>query len=571
MIRPGKETPMISAHSDMTIRDIRVTMLRLPWADDPWLKGAALGATRDILICDVETSGGVTGMGYLFVFKPAMKSIAACLEECIIPRVIGKDATAIEAIWRDLWTATMTYGRGGIAAMAMSALDIALWDAVGKRAGLPLHRLWGHYRSEIPIYGSGCFRGAGGDGMIEKALHFVKQGYKAIKMQVAHVHTPAQDLDNVRRMREALGPDIDIMIDVNMGWSADVAIEMGRKFEKYDIYWLEEPVPADDFAGYQRIAAALDMRVVGGETHFTRYDLRPFFLNPCLPILQPDPMRGGMTDLRKIAALADTFGITIAPHLFPELNVHLLASIPNGIWCENMALIDDLWVDPPEIANGMITAPERPGHGLRFREDVLKFKIWLERFADRRFDGLETTSQRWRATMSVVRTDIEPQTIVFRDDGLVPNNPMPFLVYKAAVDVSKNPEATIEQLFGENGWGAMWRNGVYDFAHYHATVHEVLGVARGRARVQFGGERGQALEIAAGDVAILPAGTGHQCLSASDDFCVVGAYPPGPPMDLQRPTPENHARALKTIPQVTIPATDPVLGKDGPLVRLWKR
>ncbi len=174
----------------------------------------------------------------------------------------------------------------------------------------------------------------------------MKQGYKAIKMQVAHVHTLHQDVENVRRMREAVGPDIDIMIDVNMGWSADVAIEMGRKFEEYGIYWLEEPVPADDFAGYQRIAAALDMRVVGGETHFTRYDLRPFFINPCLPILQPDPMRGGMTDLRKIATLADTWGITIAPHLFPELNVHLLASIPNGIWAENMGLLDDLWVDP---------------------------------------------------------------------------------------------------------------------------------------------------------------------------------------------------------------------------------
>ena len=177
------------------------------------------------------------------------------------------------------------------------------------------------------------------------------------------------------RVREALGPDIDIMIDVNMGWDAATAIEMGRKFEQYDIYWLEEPVPADDFAGYQRIAAALDMRVVGGETHFTRYDLRPFFLNPCLPILQPDPMRGGMTDLRKIAVLADTWGITIAPHLFPELNVHLLASIPNGIWCENMGLLDDVWIDPPEIKDGMITAPERPGHGLRFKEEVFKFKI----------------------------------------------------------------------------------------------------------------------------------------------------------------------------------------------------
>ncbi|MGY3530108.1 hypothetical protein [Bradyrhizobium sp. USDA 4452] len=173
--------------------------------------------------------------------------------------------------------------------------------------------------------------------------------------------------------------------------------------------------------------------------------------------------------------------------------------------------------------------------------------------------------------MSVVSSDAEPLTFVFQDDGLVPNNPMPFLVYKGAVNLGKDPEAMIERLFGDNGWGAMWRNGVYDFAHYHATVHEVLGVACGSARVQFGGARGRALEIAAGDIAILPAGTGHQCLSASGDFNVVGAYPPGPPMDLQRPTPENHAKALKTIPLVAIPATDPVMGKDGPLVRLWKR
>jgi L-alanine-DL-glutamate epimerase-like enolase superfamily enzyme len=360
----------MSETPDMTIKDVRVTILRMPWADPAWIKGHALGPDRNILIVDVETAGGITGMGYLFHFRPGLRSIATFFDEVIIPRVKGKDATAVEAIWKDLWDFTMTYGRGGVACMAMSALDIALWDAVGKRANMPLHRLWGHYRSKIPIYGSGCFRGAGGDGMIEKALTYVKQGYKAIKMQVAHVHTLHQDLENVRRMREAVGPAIDIMIDVNMGWSADVAIQMGRKFEQYDIYWLEEPVPADDFAGYQRIADKLDMRVVGGETHFTRYDLRPFFINPCLPILQPDPMRGGMTDLRKIATLADTWGVTIAPHLFPELNVHLLASIPNGIWAENMGLIDDLWVDPLDIKDGFITAPERPGHGLRFKEEV---------------------------------------------------------------------------------------------------------------------------------------------------------------------------------------------------------
>src|ERR1700749_2658868 len=174
--------------------------------------------------------------------------------------------------------------------------------------------------------------------------------------------------------------------------------------------------------------------------------------------------------------------------------------------------------------------------------------------------------------MPVARDDLEPLTFFFADDGLVPNNPMPFLVYKGAVDVANaHPEETIEQLFGSNGWGGVWRNGVYDYLHYHSTVHEALGVARGHARVRFGGDQGGEFEISAGDVAILPAGTGHQCLSASDDFSVVGAYPPGPPMDLQRPSPEAHVKALKTIPMVALPKIDPVMGKDGPLMRLWKK
>jgi uncharacterized protein YjlB len=174
--------------------------------------------------------------------------------------------------------------------------------------------------------------------------------------------------------------------------------------------------------------------------------------------------------------------------------------------------------------------------------------------------------------MPVVASNLEPLAIVFADDGLVPNNPLPFLVYKGAVSVDNDhPEKTIEGLFGANGWGGMWRNGVYDYLHYHATVHEALGVARGHARVRFGGDHGKEFEIKAGDVAILPAGTGHQCLAASDDFCVIGAYPPGAQMHVTRPTPENYRKALKTIPEVALPKTDPVIGEDGPLVRLWRR
>ena len=358
--------------ADMTIREVRTTLLRMPWPDDPWLAGHPLGPMRDLVVVEVVTQSGLTGMGYLHLVNlPLLRTIGACIDEAMAPRIVGRDASAIEAIWHDLWRTTLTGGRGGVAMMAQSAIDIALWDVVGKAAGLPLHRLWGHFRSEIPIYGSGCFRGSFGDGMIAKAKHYVAQGFKAIKMQVAHIGDLRTDLDNVRRMRDAVGPDIDIMIDVNMGWTADVAITMGRKVEEFDIYWLGEPVTADDYAGYLRCAEALDMRVVGGETHFGRADLKPFLENPRLPILQPDPMRGGLTELRKIAQVADTWGMTIAPHLFPELNVHLLASSPNGVWAEQMGLLDDVFVSVPRIANGMITAPETPGHGLVFKPEVM--------------------------------------------------------------------------------------------------------------------------------------------------------------------------------------------------------
>jgi L-alanine-DL-glutamate epimerase-like enolase superfamily enzyme len=358
--------------SDMTIKAVHTTLLRVPWPETPWLRGHAFGEARNLLVVEVETAGGIVGMGYLFSFRPGLKTIAAALDETIVPFVIGKDATAVEGIWNEGWKRTVSYNRGGIVTMAMSALDIALWDAIGKRADMPLHRLWGHVRSKIPAYGSGCFRGSGGGGMIAKALHYKSQGYKAIKMQMAHTDDLPGDVDNVRRMREALGPDIAIMIDINQGWSADVAINQGRKIVDYDIYWLEEPVPADDFKGYMRVAEALPIRIVGGETHFTRFDLRPFFENPRCPILQPDPMRGGFTELRKIATLADTWGLRMAPHLFPELNVQVLASIPNGAWIEDMGVSTDLFVDPVPIKDGFITAPERPGHGLVFKPEIMK-------------------------------------------------------------------------------------------------------------------------------------------------------------------------------------------------------
>jgi uncharacterized protein YjlB len=163
------------------------------------------------------------------------------------------------------------------------------------------------------------------------------------------------------------------------------------------------------------------------------------------------------------------------------------------------------------------------------------------------------------------------QTFRFKDDGIIPNHPRwPLIIYRSAVrlEVAFDPSAIFEDLFESNGWGDSWRNGIYDYVHYHSRIHEVLGIARGQGRVQFGGIKGRTFKMKAGDVAILPAGTGHQCLLATADFLVIGAYPPKGTYD-ECTTSEERKASLKSIPKVRRPRKDPVYGGDGPLLKRW--
>jgi uncharacterized protein YjlB len=176
--------------------------------------------------------------------------------------------------------------------------------------------------------------------------------------------------------------------------------------------------------------------------------------------------------------------------------------------------------------------------------------------------------------MTSARTIKAPLTFLFADDGVVPNNPtLPLVIYRAAIDLAGSPDPAdvIENTFIAHGWRNTWRNGIYEYVHYHSMIHEGLGIARGRARVRFGGRDGEELDLGPGDVAILPAGTGHQCLWASPDLLVIGAYPRGGRLYLCRGSKAEHARALLSIPQVPLPHSDPVFGKNGPLLReLWQ-
>jgi len=175
--------------------------------------------------------------------------------------------------------------------------------------------------------------------------------------------------------------------------------------------------------------------------------------------------------------------------------------------------------------------------------------------------------------MTIASKPTAPQTLRFADDGLIPNNPkLPLVLYRGGIDLagSPDPEAVIERTFAANGWGNMWRNGIYPYVHYHSMIHEALGIARGRASVRFGGDRGEEVEVAAGDVVILPAGTGHQLIGqAAQELVVIGAYPPSGQYDLCRGSRLEHDKALAAIAQVPRPTSDPVYGDDGPLVTLW--
>ena len=194
-------------------------------------------------------------------------------------------------------------------------------------------------------------------------------------------------------------------------------------------------------------------------------------------------------------------------------------------------------------------------------------------------ESLKRTAERVTGWRRPSRRDLDelvrarkPHCFRFEDDSVIPNNPdLAVVLYRSPVRLvdSFDPAAVFEELFDRNGWGDSWRNGIYDYVHYHSRIHEVLGIARGRGRVQLGGPKGRMFELKAGDVAILPAGTGHQCIGASKDFLVVGAYPPFGKYD--ECTTNEHDRAVVTIPKVARPRKDPVYGADGLLVPLWRK
>ena len=375
----------------MKISDIRAIPLSYR-CEPPYGSAGGMQASRGALLVEVETDGGITGVGEAGVGGGSTKHV---IEQQLRPMLVGEDPLLIEGLWQKMFARTRQFGRRGIVMNAISGVDIALWDIAGKAAKLPVYRLLGACRDRVEAYASGGFyqEGKSADDLAGEAEGYRARGFRGMKMKIGrnpstqtHLRhlaanarmcevEPEEDIARVAAVRRALGPQAKLMVDVNCAWSPSFAIEMGRALEPYKLYWIEEPVATDDIDGSARVADALATPIAGYETEIGLYGFRELITRGAVDIVQPDiAWTGGFSEGRRIAALAQAHHLMVAPHAFGgavllAASLHFAAAIPNALMLEfdqnPNGLRDELLKEPIRAdADGMIRLPERPGLGV---------------------------------------------------------------------------------------------------------------------------------------------------------------------------------------------------------------
>jgi L-alanine-DL-glutamate epimerase-like enolase superfamily enzyme len=287
---------------------------------------------------------------------------------------MGDDPTQVEAIAAKLRRAAGSSGPGGIFTLALSAIDIACWDLKGQALGQSVSALLGGLRDRVPTYASGALmRPHPVDYLAKAGPRLRDMGFRQMKMQCGSEPTVAASIERVRVMREGIGPDVDLMCDINQLWSVNHAIEVGRRIEPYNLFWLEDPTTHDDYPGLARIADALRTPIAAGEYHYGITPFRHLLEARSIDIVMIDLVRvGGITQWMKVAGMAEAFNLPVVSHLVPEIHVHLVAAVPNGLTVEYMPWSLRLFQETPALEAGHLVVPRKPGLGLTFDQAALK-------------------------------------------------------------------------------------------------------------------------------------------------------------------------------------------------------
>ena len=357
----------------MKITHVTTRILRTP-ADNPLVVGLpAPTDTREFVTLELGTDQGLTGIGLTFfggALTPALKAAVDGLAGLLI----GDDPTQTEAIAAKARRAAGGSGPGGLFTLALSAIDIACWDLKGKAVGRSVAALLGGLRERVPTYASGALmRPHPIDYLAKAGPRLRDMGFRQMKMQCGSEPTVAASVERVRVMREAIGPDVDLMCDINQLWSVNQAIEVGRRIEPYHLFWLEDPTAHDDFAGLARIADNLVTPIAAGEYHYGIVPFRHMLEARSIDVVMIDLLRvGGITQWMKVAGMAEAFNLPVVSHLVPELHVHLIAAIPHGLTVEYMPWTLRLYEETPRLEHGHLIVPATPGFGLAFDQAALK-------------------------------------------------------------------------------------------------------------------------------------------------------------------------------------------------------
>jgi L-alanine-DL-glutamate epimerase-like enolase superfamily enzyme len=258
----------------------------------------------------------------------------------------------------------------GIASMAISAIDIALWDLRAQQRGVSLARLLGQVRDRVPCYGSGkASPTLPLDELVATSAGYIQNGFCAVKIRIGR--EPEHDLDRVKAVRTAIGGDARILCDANERLDLPTALWLGRKIADLDIHWLEEPLLSQDIEGYQRLRAALPVAIAMGEHVHARRDFIPYIRAGAADVLQPDMcLVGGITETMRIGRIADSFGLALAPHFMTSLHVHITAALPRATYLEYYPFMDHLLTSTLTVKDGMLLVPDAPGHGVTFTEEA---------------------------------------------------------------------------------------------------------------------------------------------------------------------------------------------------------
>ncbi len=316
------------------------------------------------VLVEMRSDAGAVGSGYCFAFG---RHAAAALHELVLdlaPLYEGKDPAEARAHHAAAWRALNFLGHAGAGMMALAALDVACWDLAARAADLPLYRYLGGARNRVPTYASsGLWIDYSIDELVGEADRFRAQGHRAMKMRIGRANS-AEDVERVRRLREAVGPEVRLLADVNQGWDEPTALRIGRQLEAYDLYWLEEPLPYEDLEGCARVSAALTMRVATGETDYGSLAMKRHLDLRVADVLMPDLQRmSGITEFMKAAALCEAYQQPVSSHLFTETSCHLLAASPNGLILEHMNWWQELYGESLRVVDGHVVVPDRPGIG----------------------------------------------------------------------------------------------------------------------------------------------------------------------------------------------------------------